>query len=99
MVTPLQKAFATSKIIRRGMNEIIAEQGLDTGRGYKRVWNDIYKDVFTGMTEAQIKSLLFDFLHCYDITDAERAEILNLLRLSQTAFTEEQSRRLQDILF
>lgn len=68
-------------------------------KGYKRTWYEVYKPCFDNMTEAQIKGLLFDFLSCDDITPDERAEILNLLQLSRTALTEEQTRQLQDKLF
>ena len=98
MVTPLQKAFAKSKVLRRGMTELLAAEGIPTGRGYKRLWNGIYYDVFATMTEAKIKTMLFSWLQCYDITPAERAEILHLLRLSQTALTEQQREQLQEYL-
>ena len=98
MVTPLQDAFAKSKVLRRGMFLVLNAEAVPV-KGYKRTWYTVYKDVFETMTEAQIKSLLFDFLQCVDITDDERAEIKQLLQLSQTALTEEQTRQLQNLLY
>lgn len=96
--TELQRQFARSHILRRGMLEWLATEGALTGRGYKRLWNGIIADVYEGMTEAQIKSLLYSFLQCYDITPAERAEVLRLLQLSSTTLTEDQRQQILSYL-
>lgn len=90
MVTELQRQFANSKILRRGMREMLASEGVPAGRGYKRLWNEIIGSTFAGMSEADIKAMLYDMLTCYDITPADAAEIMHLLRLSTTALTTEQ---------
>lgn len=90
MVTELQKQFANSKILRRGLREMLRAEGVPAGRGYKRLWNNITASVFSEHTEAEIKGMLYDFLTCDDITPAEAAEIMNLLRLSSTALTTAQ---------
>ena len=90
MVTELQRQFAKSKILRRGLREMLKSEGMPAGRGYKRLWNTITADVFSKYTEAEIKALLYDFLTCYDITQADAAEIMHLLQLSSTALTTEQ---------
>lgn len=92
-ITPLQKAFAKSKILRRAMAEYLHEEGIPAGKGYKRLWNGICYDVFSQMTEAQIKSCLYSFMACDDLTDAERDEIRHLLQLSTTALTAPQLAR------
>ena len=90
MVTELQAAFAKSKIMRRTMREMLEAEGLPY-KGYARTWHKVFYDTFTAcMAEAQIKSLLHDFMTCDDITPAERAEIKHLLQLSSTALTEAQ---------
>jgi hypothetical protein len=98
MKTELQRQFARSHILRRGMREMLAGEGVLTGRGYKRLWNSIIADVYEDMTEAQIKCYLYSFLQCYDITAAERAEVLRLLQLSGTALTEDQRQQILSYL-
>ena len=82
------------------MRAALISEGVPCGRGYKRLWNEIIGQTFANMTEADIKAMLYDLLTCYDITPADRAEIMHLLRLSSTAFTTEQREamtyRLQD---
>ena len=94
MVTELQRQFARSKILRRGMREVLASEGIPAGRGYKRLWNEITGRTFERMTEAEIKDLLYDLYTCDDITPAERAEVVQLLQLSSTALTTEQQEAL-----
>ena len=98
MVTPLQEAFPKSKVLKRGMLLLLQAEGVPL-KGYKRTWYKVYRETFAKMTEPEIKKMLYDFLQCCDITDAERAEIRQLLRLSQTALTDEQARQLQDYLY
>ena len=93
MVTELQAAFAKSKVMRRAMREMLEAEGI-TYKGAARTWNSVFFDTFTAtMTEARIKSLLYDFLSCDDLRPAERKEIKQLLQLSSTALTEEQQQR------
>lgn len=94
MVTELQRQFAKSKILRRGLREMLKSEGLPAGRGYKRLWNNITASVFSEYTEAQIKAMLYDFLTCDDLTRADVAEIMHLLQLSSTALTTEQREEL-----
>ena len=98
MATELQRQFARSRVLRRGMFEWLATEGALTGRGYKRLWNSIIADVMQDQTEASIKRHLFSFLQCYDITPAERAEVLRLLQLSNTALTEDQRQQILSYL-
>ena len=92
----MQRQFKKSRILRRGMLDALAGEGLKTGRGYKRQWSRIISDTFSNMPEVQIKVCLYSFLQCRDITPEERAEVLRLLQLSETALTQEQR---QQILF
>ena len=94
MATELQRQFARSRILRRAMLEWLAGEGALTGRGYKRLWNGIIADVYEGITEAGIKRQLYSFLQCYDITPDERAEVLRLLQLSETALTADQRQQI-----
>ena len=96
MVTPLQAAFANSNILRRGIADLLAAEGLPY-KGYKKLWRSVIAETFAQMPETKIKLLLYDFWTCDDITAADRAEILRLLQLSTTALTEEQRRQLADI--
>lgn len=98
MATELQRQFARSHILRRGVIEALSAEGAATGRGYKRLLNGIITDVYGRLSEAQIKQYLFSFLKCHDITPGERAEILQLLQLSSTALTEDQRQQLFSFL-
>lgn len=98
MATELQRQFARSRILRRAMLQWLAAEGALTGKGYKRLWNTIIADVYGDMTEANIKRQLYSFLQCYDITPDERAEVLRLLQLSETALTEDQRQQILSYL-
>ena len=96
MVSRLQRRFSRSKVLRRGMLEMLGGMGTRTGRGYKRLWYDVIADVYGCMTEAEIKCFLFHALNCYDLTADERAEVLQLLQMTRTALT---TRQLEQIAF
>lgn len=95
MATELQRQFARSRVLRRGMREIL---GAATGRGCKKLWDSIIADVYADMSEAQIKCCLYAFLNSYDIMAADRAEVLRLLQLSETVLTAEQRRQIASLL-
>lgn len=97
MVTELQRRFCRSKFFRRGMLGVIAEE---TGciNGYKRVWYDCIAAAFEQLPEADIKARLYRFLQCSDLTADDRAEILQLLKLSCTALTRRQRRQIASYL-
>lgn len=97
MVTKLQREFSRSRILRRGLLGMLAAEGVPTGRGYKGLWNEIISDVFKDAPEAQIKQQLFSFLRC-DITPDERAEVLRLLQMSETALTRDQQQQILSFL-
>lgn len=84
------RQFSRCRALRRGMLEYLKAEGIKTGRGYKRLWNDVIADVYGSMTEAKAKAIIWTFLQCDDLTAAERAELLRILQLSETALTDAQ---------
>lgn len=82
-LTPLQRQFSRAKAIkamRRAMQEYLAaETGLL--RGYKRMYNGLFREMIAGMTDNQIRDVLYYALQCDDITPEERAEIRRILRI------------------
>lgn len=65
-------------------------------RGNRRLYNSLIADVFSSVTEAQAKAIIWNFLQCYDLTAQERGELLDILQLSETALTDQQR---QEIIF
>ena len=94
----LQQAFSKSPLLRTAILNYYRATGWRMGTGYKRTWYKIIGDTFDSMPEAEIKRFLYLFLQCSDITAANRAEIAQLLSLSQTALTENQRERLRQTL-
>jgi len=79
-LTPLQRQFSRAKAMRRAMQEYLAaETGLL--RGYKRMYNGLFRETIAGMTDNQIRDVLYYALQCDDITPEERAEIRRILRI------------------
>lgn len=79
-LSPLQRQFCRAKAMRRAMQEYLAaETGLL--RGYKRMYNDLFREMIAGMTDNQIRDALYYALQCDDLTTEERAEILRILKL------------------
>lgn len=85
--------------MRRGMLDVIASEGMKTGRGHKRIWYKGIAAACNGMPEAQIKYYLYSFLNCSDITAAERQEVLRLLQFAETALTDDQRRQIYNSLY
>ena len=97
-MTEMQRRFSKCQALRRGMRLYLTAEGARTGRGTKRLWKHIIADVYGDMTEAKIKMMLYSFLQCYDLTSKERAEIREILQLSETALTEDQRRQIDSYL-
>ena len=95
--TRLQREFAKSNVLRRGMMSFLSAEGVTTGAGDNSFLYGIINDICSTLPEAEIKEWLFAFLEC-DITAAERAECLKLLKMSETALTKRQRRRLLSLL-
>ena len=98
-MTPLQKAFAKSRLLRRGISELLEDTEPELTAGTRLFLQGLYCRILAYTPEPQIKCYLFMFLQCDDITAADRHEIKDLLQLSQTALTDEQAEQLQNILF
>lgn len=75
-LTPLQKQFSRAKAMQE---YLAAETGLL--RGYKRMYNGLFREMIAGMTDNQIRDVLYYALQCDDITPEERAEIRRILRI------------------
>lgn len=100
METELQRRFKTSgikRLIGRYIMGEFAAEGLDTRRT-KRLFNGIATDLVTGMSEPQIKLILFDMLQCDDMEPADRAEAIKLLQMSETALTAKQRKQIDVLL-
>ena len=93
-MTEMQRQFCKCQALRRGTLDFLDAEGARTGRGYKRLWNTVIADIYGDMTEAEIKAVIYSFLPCYDLTGEERAELLHILQLSETALTEDQRRQI-----
>lgn len=96
-MTPLQRRFCRSKVLRRGMLGVIAAE-VGSVKGCKRMWYSCVAYSMEKLPEADIKRRLFQLLQCSDITTEDVAEIRQLLNLSGTALTRRQRRQMQDIL-
>ena len=65
-LTPLQKQFSRAKAMRRAMQEYLAaETGLL--RGYKRMYNGLFREMIAGMTDNQIRDVLYYALQCLSL--------------------------------
>lgn len=83
------RQFSRCRALRRGMTEYLAAGGA-TIRGNRRFYNSLIADIYSSMTEAQAKAIIWKFLQCYDLTAQERGELLDILQLSETALTDRQ---------
>jgi len=81
--------FCHCRALRRGMLEYLEAEGA-TIRGNRRLYNSLIADVYRGMTEAQAKAVIWNFLQCQELTAQERGELLDILQLSETALTDQQ---------
>ena len=98
-MTPLQRAFAKSRLLKRGISELLEETEPELTAGTRLFLQGLYCHNLAYTPEPKIKQYLFMFMQCDDITAADRQEIKELLQLSQTALTDEQTEQLQNILF
>lgn len=89
----LARRFTRCRALRRGMMELLAAEGA-TIRGRRRLYYALTTETFKSMTEAQAKAVIWNFLQCDDLTGQERAELLDILKLSETALTDRQRRQI-----
>lgn len=89
------RQFSRCRALRRGLLEYMQAEGAAI-RGNRRLYNSLIADVFSSVTEAQAKAIIWNFLQCYDLTAQERGELLDILQLSETALTDQQR---QEIIF
>lgn len=87
--------FMHSRVFRRILREYWKLEGIPAKEW--AAWDQVARRAFSDVPESTIKYWLYLFLQCRDTTDQERAEALQLLETSQTAFTEEQRRALDCI--
>ena len=73
------------------------ENGLARGND-KRFFNGMTAAIYGNTPEAHIKCLLLQFLQCYDLTEAERMEAIELLQMAQTALTPAQRKKIWEKL-
>lgn len=100
MTTELQRRFKTSGIKRMFggcILEMLADEGISTRRR-KRLCNEMAAELFSQMSEAQIKYILLELLQCYDIDPETAAEAIRLLQMSETALTTEQQQQIENAL-
>lgn len=87
------KRFCRCRALRRGMIEYLTAEGA-TIKGRRQLYNDLITATYSHMTEAQAKAAIWNFLQCDDLTGQERAELLDILKLSETALTDRQRRQI-----
>ena len=80
-LSPLQRQFCRAKAMRRAMQEYLAAETGGLLNGYKRMYNDLFREMIAGMTDNQIRDALYYALQCDDLTPEERAEIRRILRI------------------
>ena len=97
MRTKLQKKYASCKVLQRGFMEFLAAEGVPLS-GSARLWRSVIKEVFQEVPEAQIKFRLYCFMQCYDLSQEEKLEILQLLRQPESALTRRQRQQIQEYL-
>ena len=90
MVTPLQARFSNSGIARFLLRTGLQQQGVNIPKGCRREFNHAAARILNDMPEVWIKWLLHEFISCYDVTPAQKAEAKKLLQLSKTALTRDQ---------
>ena len=93
--TKLQREFAKSNIARQAMADLLIDEGVPISAGNPFLWK-ITAGIIATMPEPKIKMLLYNIL-TDDPTEAERAEALKLLALSETALTTTQMQELHKI--
>lgn len=89
----LVRRFTRCRALRRGLLEWLAAEGA-TIQGRRRLYYALTTETFKSMTEAQAKATIWNFLQCDDLTDQERAELLDILQLAETALTADQRRQI-----
>lgn len=80
ILTLLQKRFIRAKATRRAIREWLKDEtGSKDGYG---LFADTFRGFAAGMTDTQIRDILYYSLQAVDLTQAERKEIERILDLA-----------------